>query len=353
MIRILTIALMSLVWVGASAGSAASEQHAGIRLERPMFQAADGTRLRAIVTKPQSARGRGPAILFVQWLSCDSVEIPTGDKDGWALMLEQVVRRSGALVWRTQKRGIGGSEGECASLDYDTELADHRAALNALRARRDVDPNRIVIFGGSMGGNMAPLLAADEPVAGVLVWGMGTRTWAERMLAFERNRVELGDTPASQRASTMMQRFRFIDAFLIGRRTPQTIAATDPALGAAWSGFAGAEERSLYGRPFAFHWQAQAKDWAGAWARVQAPVLATFGEFDWFEDASGVAIIADIANRDSPGQARFALIGGLDHHFSRFADARAAFADRNGTPDPKPFLDVAMPWLYERLGVRG
>ena len=33
--------------------------------------------------------------------------------------------------------------------------------------------------------------------------------------------------------------------------------------------------------------------------------------------------------------------------------SRAAFADRGGTPDPKPFLDVAMPWLYERLGVRG
>ena len=104
MIRILTISLMSLVWVGASAGSAGAEQHPGIRLERPMFQAADGTRLRAIVTKPQSARGRGPAILFVQWLSCDSVEIPTGDKDGWALMLEQVVRRSGALVFWRQLR---------------------------------------------------------------------------------------------------------------------------------------------------------------------------------------------------------------------------------------------------------
>jgi dienelactone hydrolase len=333
------------------AGPAASEQHPGIRLERPAFQAADGTRLRAIVTRPVAARGRLPAILFVQWLSCDSVAIPERDKDGWALMLEGLVRRSGALVWRTEKRGIGGSAGDCATLDYDTELADHREALRALRARADVDPNRIVIFGASMGSNMAPLLAADENVAGVLVWGGGARTWAERMLAFERNRVELGDAPAAERAATMTQRFRFIDAFLIGRRAPQAIAAADPALGAAWSGFAGAEERALYGRPFAFHWQAQAKDWAGAWARVRAPILATFGEFDWFEDASGVALVADIANRDSPGQARFALIGGLDHHFSRFADAGAAFAERNGTPDPGPFLDVALPWLYERLGL--
>ena len=48
-------------------------------------------------------------------------------------------------------------------MDYDTELADHKQALAQLKQRDDVDPNRIVIFGGSIGGTYAPLIAAAPP----------------------------------------------------------------------------------------------------------------------------------------------------------------------------------------------
>ena len=123
------------------------------------------------------------------------VAISDNPRDGWSAMLRQIVRDSNALVWRTEKRGVGASEGKCASMDYDTELADHREALDELTAARDVDPRRIVIFGGSIGGTYAPLLAADEQVAGVMIWGAGATTWAERMLKFERNALELGGTP--------------------------------------------------------------------------------------------------------------------------------------------------------------
>ena len=67
-----------------------------------------------------------------------------------------------------------------------------RGARRKLRSRSDVDPQRIVVFGGSIGGTYAPLLAAGEDVAGVMIWGAGATTWAERMLKFERNALELG-----------------------------------------------------------------------------------------------------------------------------------------------------------------
>ena len=145
------------------------ESHPGVQTQTETVIASDGTRLKAIVTKPADAQGRLPAILFVQWLSCDSIALPSTGGDGWAAMLREVVLKSGALVWRTEKRGVGGSEGRCDTLDYDTELADHRAAFAALKDRADVDPARIVIFGGSMGATYAPLIAADEKVAGVLI----------------------------------------------------------------------------------------------------------------------------------------------------------------------------------------
>jgi dienelactone hydrolase len=102
----------------------------------------------------------------------------------------------------------------------------------------------------------------------------------------------------------------------------------------------------MYGRSFDWHRQAQRHDWALAWTRVKAPVLAVFGENDWFEDASGVQLIGDIVTR-SGGQARVAILPGLDHHFERYPDRRAAFRGRGGAVDAAPAMDVILPWLRD------
>ena len=146
------------------------EEIAGVDSRYGVLQGPEGHRLRTILTRPSGTTGRLPAILFVQWLSCDSIELPAKQQDGWSRMLRRVAQDSGMALMRTDKAGVGDSEGDCASLDYETELAGHRAALAALRRSPDVDPARIVVFGASMGGNYAPLVAAGEPVAGVMIW---------------------------------------------------------------------------------------------------------------------------------------------------------------------------------------
>ncbi|MCI0435248.1 MAG: CocE/NonD family hydrolase, partial [Gemmatimonadetes bacterium] len=89
----------------------------------------DGTRLRTILTRPTGTTGRLPAILFVQWLSCDSIELPARQQDGWSRMLRRLAQESRMVMMRTEKAGIGDSEGgPCAALDYETELAHHRDA---------------------------------------------------------------------------------------------------------------------------------------------------------------------------------------------------------------------------------
>lgn len=356
-IRSLAAHAASLVLAVAATGAAAADDPAtperfdGVRVESTSLVADDGARLQAFITRPETAEGRLPAILFIQWLSCGAVEIPAAaaDRDGWSVMLATLIEESGAVVWRTEKRGVGGSEGQCNELDYDTDLADHRAALRALMNRPDVDPDRVFVFGGSMGSNIAPLVAANQPVAGVAVWGGGARTWAERTLAFERNRLELGDLPPARRAGEMAIRMQVIERFLLQRQTPAEMAAENVQLGAAWTRFGGGPTaETLYGRPFSFHWQAQAQNWASAWTEVEAPVLAMFGEYDWFEDPSGVELIGEIVNRERPGSATVAIIPGLDHHFSRFSDRRAAFRREGGVIDPEPMLAVLLPWLRQQ-----
>jgi pimeloyl-ACP methyl ester carboxylesterase len=295
------------------AGNKPLENHAGIDTEYGELKVGSA-RLRSIVTRPVATSGRLPAIQFVQWLSCDSVEIPPGARDGWNQMLERVITAAGALVMRIDKSGVGDSLGPaCSALDYNTELSYHQAALRALRARADVDPARIVLLGGSMGSNYAPLVARNERVAGVAVWGGGARTWFERQIAFDRRAMELSGRPANEIHDAMMRHAEFQMLYLQRRMKPADIAKQHPDLAGVWSEIVGTQGDLHYGRPLAFHWQAQQQDWAGAWTQVDAPVLAMLGEYDWFEDPRSAELIARIVNRRAPGSAEFHLVPRMDH----------------------------------------
>jgi dienelactone hydrolase len=320
----------------------------GVDTEYGELRTSDGARLRTIVTRPTGRSGRLPAVQFVQWLSCETIEIAPDAKDGWSTMLRRLITESNVLWQRMDKAGVGDSRGPaCAQLDYETELAHHRAALRQLLARPDVDPERVVIFGASMGSNYAPLVAADQPVTGVVVWGGGATTWFERMLRFERNALELGDTDPASVSAEMNARAAYFQRYLLRGESPAAIAKSDPELGKVWARIVGAGGDTHYGRPPAFHQQAQRQNWPGAWMRVRSPVLVLYGENDWFESRDAAALIADVVNRTRPGTADLRVIPGVDHHFVRYATREDAFRERNGTENAAPAVEIILAWLRE------
>lgn len=322
----------------------------GLDTELGELRTPDGARLRTFVTRPHGRAGRLPAGLFVQWLSCDSIELSAKGGDGWSQMLRGVLTQSNMVWQRTDKSGVGDSQGvACSKLDYQTELAHHRAALAQLRARSDVDPQRIVVFGASLGATYAPLIAADQDVAGVIVWGGGATTWFERMLRFERNALELGDGDPAYLGVEMTARANFFARYLLQGESPRVIAQSDPSLGAVWARIVGTSGDTHYGRPLAFHQQAQRQNWARAWARVSAPVLVLYGEYDWFESRDAAGLIADVVNRKHPGNATFIVLPKLDHHFSQYANRRDARAERGGTPMAAPAVDAILSWLRKTV----
>jgi dienelactone hydrolase len=336
----------------ASPVARAAEALPGLDTEHGELSPGEGARLHTIVTRPQGSSGRLPAVLFVQWLSCDTIELSPDAKDGWSVMLKRLISESGMLWYRTEKSGVGTSKGTpCAQLDYETELAHHRAAFRQLKSRPDVDPKRIVVFGASMGSNYAPLVAAGEEVAGVVVWGGGATTWFERMLRFERNALELGTTDPQAIADEVNARAAYFSRYLLKGETPAAIAASDPKLGEVWRRIVGTSETGHYGRPFAFHQQAQRQNWAGAWTRVRAPVLVLHGEYDWFESRDAAQLIANIVNDRQPGSATFRELPQLDHHFTSHATRRAAFVGKGGKENAAPAVKAILDWLSQ-IGLR-
>jgi pimeloyl-ACP methyl ester carboxylesterase len=167
------------------------------------------------------------------------------------------------------------------------------------------------------------------------------------MLKFERNALELGGVEPNQLAGEMTARFQFFDRYLIKGETPAQIAAADGSLGSVSARIVGMSLTEHYGRPFAFHHQAQRADWAGAWSRVRAPVLAVYGEYDWFETRDAASLIARIVNAKSPGRGTFVEVPAMNHHFWQFPNAANAFSETNGTVNPDPAVKVMLKWLQE------
>ncbi len=141
------------------------------RRSRPRRPVADDP----TATKPKG-EGRHPALFFIQGIGLYSIDNPVGPLGSHKIIVDDFARR-GFVTLRVDKPGCGDSEGGPArDVDFDTELDGYRQALKMLKARGDVDTDRVFIFGHSMGGVMAPLLAAGVPtVQGVIVFCVPSR----------------------------------------------------------------------------------------------------------------------------------------------------------------------------------
>ena len=96
---------------------------------------------------------------------------------------------NGVTSLRYDKRGVGQSDGDYVSTGFHNNVDDARAAIEALRARREVDPDRVVVIGHSEGALIASALAADERLAGVALLagaannGKDVLRWQARQVA--------------------------------------------------------------------------------------------------------------------------------------------------------------------------
>ena len=132
---------------------------------------ASGARLRTIVSIPANLAGRAPAVLLVAGGGCGSIDTPLSP-DVAQPGLVRVIGMNGFVTMRVDKSGMGDSEGPpCDSIGYEEELAGYRAALQALKAHRSVDPARVFLLGVSLGGVFAPVLANESAVAGIVAYG--------------------------------------------------------------------------------------------------------------------------------------------------------------------------------------
>ena len=285
-----------------------------------------GYRVRTVLTRPKGAAGNLPVLVFLPWLSCDAVENP-GTGDGWMQMLHGVAAHTGWALYRVEKPGVGDSEGRpCSQNDLETDLAAFRAALAQVRTLGGIDTSRIVIFGGSIGGALAPILAAETKAAGVIATGGFSRTWYEHLLEIERARLTLEGTAPAEINRQMKGYAAFYDLFLHEKLTPAQVLARRPDLESLWHD----EPDGQYGRPAAYYHQVEALNVGEAWSKIDVPVLVLHGEYDWIMSANEAEHAVDVVNAHAPGRATLAILRQTDHHFGVYATPVDAYREQGG-----------------------
>lgn len=290
-----------------------SERIEGHEVRYEHVTAPDGARLRTIVTRPE-APGPRPAVLYLQGIGRESLDFGAAPSapiarlvHGWAA--------AGFVTMRVEKRGTGDSDGDEA--DFDTEVLDYEAALRALAA--DPDVSAIFLFGHSVGGMIAPLLAGapqqehklytsgsigtKEPlVRGIVVFGTSAARWSECVAASTRRQLALRGAGEDEIARAL-ERER-TEGF--GVRTPR------------------------------YHAQLDAHDLGAAWDRAACDVLVVVGQHDWVVGEDEQRAICERVRERGGHAGEVIHLDGTDHWMTRHASledslehaGRGAFDER-------------------------
>jgi len=293
-----------------------------------------GERLRTFITRPKNVTGKVPAIFFVGWLSCDSMEYPDADtKDGFGILLRRLIEQSGYATVRTDKPGVGESEGDCSKADFIEELSGYQSAFDEMLKYDFIDPAKIFVIGLSNGGGTSALVPRQHPVRGYIAASSWGRTWYEHMLDLERRRLmEEGESPAD--VNTSVKAFvEFYTLYLMKGMTPGKIISQHPEWKSLWYD----SPDGQYGRPAAFYQQLQTLNLGEAWQQVNEPVLVIRGTADNIMSRADSEAIARIVNQVHPGHARYIQIDDMTHGFTV-----------NGKFDEE-LIPTILTWMREQL----
>ncbi len=159
-IKILAVVLESRVTFLPVASYAVTPAAIGLPFENVDLETEDGARVHGWFVPAADRRGAGRSPITLLFFHGNA------ENAGDCLDLGQMARRAGYNILLLDYRGYGQSEGRPSEKGI---YLDGEAALRYLRERRDIDPDRIVLWGRSIGAAVAVHLAAGGPVAGLVL----------------------------------------------------------------------------------------------------------------------------------------------------------------------------------------
>jgi uncharacterized protein len=308
-------------------------------------------RMRTIVTTPPKA-GKHPALLFIQGVTLSSVDFPvTGDDNNSYARIVRSFAERGYVTMRMDKPGVGDSEGgPGTSVGFLHELDAYRQALKALVARGDVDADRVVIFGHSMGGLWGPMLAAETKIAATIVSGTTFRTWVEYSMENTRRQSALAGATVVDIDREIKLRSALFHYYFNDRMNPDAILKKYPTL-AELIKEDFPDMNTWAGRSHEFWREVNDVNLPATWEKASGKVLALWGESEFVSGEIDHTMIEAWVNKLRPGSATYKRVPQSDHGFSLTtspADSLSKWGKLEAKFNPN-IIQITHDWLADAL----
>lgn len=281
--------------------------------------------LRVIINKPR-IEGKHPAMLFIPGYTCSSIDNLTDDHPYKRIV--DAFAAEGYVTLRIEKSGLGDSRNtpKCESCDLLDEVENFEAGLRKLKSLPYVDTTRIIVFGHSMGGIIAPALSAKNNVAGVVVYGTTAKSWFEYQIEMHRVQTALTGVSPLEVEEYVRSQYELNYRFFVKNEPLSEIAKgkqEDELLRTAW-GWDG--DGMIFSRNAEYWRQIQSYPHLQNWASTSADVLVLFGESDFqaFSLADHQQIV-DAVNFPDGNRARLVTFAETDHYFAKVGNMQDAF----------------------------
>ncbi len=294
---------------------------AGISYEYDEIKTSFGY-LRTLISRPTNAKSNLPAIIFIQGNTCESV-IDISEQDPYEQFCNSLTLQ-GYAVMRIDKPGAGDSEGRlttCNKMSFNQELEQYQTGLDYLKRNKTIDTKRIFIFGHSMGGIIAPILASkNSSIKGVIVYGTLTTKYGNYLPKIvERSLIQSGNS--REVALNYKNNISEITHGIFDEnKSPTQIIIENPAYGYLlhqvfrWN----EKDTTILNRSLNFNRELNKIEPKDYWEKVSCPVLSIYGtsDFEAIDKEYATAMIG-WTNANNAKQSKAIVIEDTDHAFAK------------------------------------
>ncbi|MFT3909879.1 MAG: alpha/beta fold hydrolase [Ferruginibacter sp.] len=276
--------------------------------------------LRTITRKPKG-KTNVPAILLIPGYGCGSIENYSTSYNG-KIINEWI--KAGYAVVTIEKSGLGDSYHcvPCGEVDLVTDIESFDAGYKYMEQLPYVDKTKLIVWGHSMGGVIAPEVAKRHKPKAVMVFGATFRPWSEFLLEMHRIQKPLLENQTYLQTEAFVREIQKIYyEFFVLKKTPAQLYQ-NPEYKELVASELGYKDGSndMWGRHWRYWQQLDSFNLAQSWQALNCPVLIVHGETDYEQCSKAEPLLMQqCVNAAHPGNATLIVIPQLDHFMMKSA----------------------------------
>ncbi len=264
---------------------------------------------RLIVTRLTRAKN-APVVVLLGGLGCYSFDYGLDDMSTYRKLLYGLTE-AGFVTVRIEKEGMGDNRGRnCYDKDYGfiREKENYLAGIKSLAKFDFIDSSRLYLIGHSIGGIIAPFVAKEVDIKGIIAVNTVGRSWLKYEVEnYKRQLLLAGSSNIKQKVKL---REICLEEFFFSNKGYKDLVARR----------AGCKEQIRYPISPKYIKEVAQLNIESAWQGLDVPSLVVYGQSDFVTSLEDVQHIAKISKK-----AKLLKLEGMDHFLLSAKDQKESF----------------------------